>query len=66
MIAAAVILRGLAALLQALAVPFLAIGWVATPILSTSGWLQERARQWDRRLWSRDQPTDLRPPPGAS
>ena len=65
MIAAAFILRGLAALLQALAVPFLAIGWVATPILSTSGWLQERARQWDRRLWSRNQHTDLHPPPGA-
>ncbi|QGY05528.1 hypothetical protein MMSR116_29265 [Methylobacterium mesophilicum SR1.6/6] len=66
MIAVAYLLRGLAALLQALAVPFLAIGWVATPILSTSGYLQEVARQWDRRLWSRGGRTDLNPPPEDS
>ena len=65
MIVAAFVLRGLAALLQALAVPFLAIGWVASPILACSRRLQDRAREWDPRLWSRGQHTDLHPPPGA-
>lgn len=65
MIAAAFILRGLAAFLRALAVPFLAIGWVATPILTCSRSLQDRAREWDPRLWSRGGHTDLHPPPGA-
>jgi len=65
MIAAAFVLRGLAACLQALAVPFLAIGWVASPILACSRRLQTRAREWDPRLWSLGQHTDLHPPPGT-
>lgn len=66
MIALAYVLRTLAGCLQWLAVPFLAIGWVATPILFCSRQLQDRAREWDPRLWSRGQHTDLHPPPGAS
>lgn len=63
------LLRALAVCLRGLALPFTSLGlacaWVAAPILQASGWLQERARQWDRRLWSRGQHTDLHPPPGA-
>lgn len=65
MIAVAYVLRGLAACLQGLAVPFLAIGWLGTPILWCARQCQDRAREWDPRLWSRGEHTDLRPPPGA-
>ena len=52
-------------LLRSLAVPFLAIGWLGTPILWCARQCQDRAREWDPRLWSRGQHTDLHPPPGA-
>ena len=50
---------------RALAVPFLAVGWLATPILACARACQVKAREWDRRLWERGQHTDLHPPPGA-
>ncbi|MBP2494980.1 hypothetical protein ABID82_007316 [Methylobacterium sp. PvP062] len=63
------LLRALAVCLQGLAFPFTSLGlacaWVAAPILVTAGWLQERAREWERRLSSRGGHTDLHPPPGA-
>lgn len=65
MIAVAYALRAIAACLQLLAVPFLAIGWVGSPILWCARRCQDRAREWDPRLWSRDQHTDLHPPPGV-
>lgn len=59
------LLNGLAWLLQVAALPFLAVGFVATPILWCARWCQERAREWNPRLWDRGQHTDLHPPPGA-
>lgn len=49
---------------RALAVPLLAIGWCATPILWCARQCQERAREWDPRLWQRGGHTDLGRPPG--
>lgn len=69
MIALAYAFRALARCLQILAVPFLATGiaatWIAHPILACARRLQDRAREWDPRLWQRGQHTDLHPPPGA-
>lgn len=63
------LLRALAVCLQVLAFPFtllgLACAWTAAPILAAANWLQERALQWELRLWSRGGHTDLNPPPGA-
>ena len=69
MIAVAVLLRVLALLLQGLALPFTATGlgalWITRGILWCARACQDRAREWDPRLWSRGQHTDLHPPPGA-
>lgn len=46
--------RAAAALLQGLAIPFLVVGYVATPLLDMAAWCIERAREWDPRLWDRD------------
>ena len=51
--------------LRLLALPLLAVGLLATPILWCARACQDRAREWDPRLWSRGQHTDLHPPPGA-
>ncbi|MGU3664436.1 hypothetical protein ACLBX9_09660 [Methylobacterium sp. A49B] len=64
------LLRALAVCLQGLALPFTALGAacasIAAPILSAAGWLQQRARQYELRLWSRGGHTDLRAPPEDS
>ncbi len=55
-------LRGVGLLLQGLALPFLLVGWIATPILQASAWCIDRAREWEARLWARggDPRTDTR------
>lgn len=40
--------------LRILSLPFLAIGWLATPILWGARVCLDRAREWDPRLWDRD------------
>lgn len=59
------ILRAVATALRWLSLPFLLVGSVATPILAMAAACEDRAREWDPRLWSRGQHTDLHPPPGA-
>lgn len=59
------VLRAAATALRWLSLPFLFVGSVATPILAIAAACEDRAREWDPRLWSRDQHTDLHPPPGA-
>ena len=51
--------------LRWLSIPFLVVGWIATPVLWAAAWCEDRAREWDPRLWKRGQHTDLHPPPGA-
>lgn len=58
-------LRLTASLLRGLSVPFLVVGWVATPVLAAAARCEECAREWDPRLWQRGQHTDPHPPPGA-
>lgn len=41
--------------LQLIALPFLLIGWCATPILWAAAWCRDWAREWDPRRWDRDQ-----------
>ena len=69
MIALACLLRGLALMLQGLALPFTATGlgalWITQAIRWCARRCQDRAREWDPRLWSRGGRTDLHPPPGA-
>ena len=46
------LLRALAVCLQGLALPFTSLGlacaWIASPILTAAGWLQEHARRLER------------------
>ena len=59
-------LARLAALaLRGLSLPFLALGWLATPILWCARVCQDKAREWDPDLWAHGGHTDLHPPPGA-
>ena len=59
------VLRAAATMLPWASVPFLVVGWLASPILWTARWCDECARGWDQRLWARGGHTDLHPPPGA-
>lgn len=59
------LMRAAATALRWLSLPFLLVGSVATPILDAAAACEERAREWDPRLWERGQHTDLHPPPGA-
>ncbi|KAB1068879.1 hypothetical protein [Methylobacterium planeticum] len=47
------LLRAAAVALRFLSTPFLLVGWFATPILQASAWCEDRAREWDPRLWAR-------------
>ena len=49
------LLGGLSICLRLAALPFLAVGWVATPILWLAGRCRDRAREWDPHLWARNE-----------
>lgn len=55
-------------LLQKASIPFLVIGWVATPILQLASWCGIRRRlhrppEWLLRLWPRWRPSSTTQPP---
>ena len=64
MIVLAKLMQACGFLLHGIALPFVAIGFVADPILWLSRLCQTCAREWNPRLWQRGQHTDLHPPPG--
>lgn len=55
-------------LLQKASIPFLVIGWLATPVLAAAAWCGARARrhrppEWLLRLWPRWRPSSTTQPP---
>ncbi|GJE26256.1 hypothetical protein [Methylobacterium organophilum] len=47
------LLRIAASALRCIAMPLLWIGWLATPVLWGSSWCEDKAREWDPRIWDR-------------
>ncbi|GEP06446.1 hypothetical protein [Methylobacterium oxalidis] len=45
----------LASGLRKTAIGLLYLGTLAEPLLRASRWLEDRAREWNPRLWSRDE-----------